>query len=159
MKNVTKTLALTGTIGLLAGCSLENKHDDIRLFRPNKSVIAEYEEARLKESKNPRKTELAYIVERPNFIANVTNASQYVPQPITGYQLQKTHSHIEITYKDRTNLVGKAHYLGTYNFRNHSISPLADDWKLVRSNGVQQQIDNKTLDYLAEEANHLTGPL
>ncbi len=158
-KKIVKTIALAGLAAIMAGCSVENKHDDIRLFRPYKSAITEYEEARLKESENPRKTELAYTVERPNFIANVTNASQYVPQPTTGYQLQKTQSNVEMTYKDGTNVVGKAHYLGTYNIRDQSIRPIAQDWKLVSSNGQQNQIDSKTLDYIAEESNHLTGPM
>jgi hypothetical protein len=159
IKNIIKIIALTGLTAVLAGCSVENKNNNPLLFRPYKSAIAEYEEARLKELKNPRKTELAYTVEMPNYIANVTNASQYFPQPITGYRLQKIHSDIEIKYKEGTNFVGKAHYLGTYNPRNHSMWSLAEDWKLVSSNGIQKKIDNKTLDYLAEEANHLTGPM
>lgn len=142
-KNLIKTLALTGLLAIITSCSVEKKH--------NNSSWGDYE--------NPVKTKLAYSVERSNYIARVTNTSQYVPGVITGARLQKIQSDINVEYKDGTNVIGEAHYLGTYNIGDNSVIPVARNWKLLDTKGMKKQMDDEMLNDMAEETYHLTGPL
>ena len=142
-KNTIKTLALTGLLAIIAGCNSGDNHKN--------SSWGDY--------KNPVKTKLAYSVERSDYIASVTNASQYVPGVITGARLQKTQSDITLKYKNGTNIIGKAHYLGTYDIGDNSARPVAKDWKLIEASGIQGKVDDELLDYIAEETYHLSGPI
>ena len=82
-----------------------------------------------------------------------------MPGVITGARLQKTQSDITLKYKNGTNIIGKAHYLGTYDIGDNSARPVAKDWKLIEASGIQGKVDDELLDYIAEETYHLSGPI